>query len=47
MEPNLRHPPKKMGKNDQRVGAQVDRPALQITVNKPFNYKDMISSHLS
>ena len=28
MEPNLRHPPKKMGKNDQRVGAQADRPAI-------------------
>ena len=28
MEPNLRHPPKKMGKNDQRVDAQVDRPAV-------------------
>lgn len=28
MEPNLRHPPKMMGKNDQRVGAQADRPAI-------------------
>ncbi len=28
MEPNLKHPLKKMGKNDQRVGAQADRPAI-------------------
>ena len=28
MVPNLKHPPKKMGKNDQRVDAQVDRPGV-------------------
>lgn len=26
MEPNLRRPLKKMGKNDRRVAAQADRP---------------------
>lgn len=26
MEPNLKHPQKKMGKNDERVDAQVDTP---------------------
>jgi hypothetical protein len=34
MEINLKHPLKKLGKNDQTAGVQVDRPALQITVNK-------------
>lgn len=34
MEINLKHPSKKLGKNDQTAGVQVDRPAFQITVNK-------------
>jgi hypothetical protein len=34
MQPNLKHPPKKMGKNDQTVGAQADRPAIYISVNQ-------------
>lgn len=34
MEINSKHPSKKLGKNDQTAGVQVDRPALQITVNK-------------
>jgi len=34
MEINSKHPLKKLGKNDQTAGVQVDRPALQITVNK-------------
>ena len=31
MEPNLKHPLKKMGKNDQTVAAQDDRPAIYVT----------------
>lgn len=34
MEINSKHPLKKLGKNDQTAGVQVDRPAFQITVNK-------------
>lgn len=33
MELNLKYP-WKMGKNDQTVGVQVDRPAFSITVNR-------------
>lgn len=34
MQPNLKHPLKKMEKNDQTVGAQADRPAIYISVNQ-------------
>jgi hypothetical protein len=31
MEPNLKHPLKKMGKHDQTVAAQGDRPAIYVS----------------
>jgi hypothetical protein len=43
MEINLKHPSKKQGKNDQTAGVQVDRPALQIKVNKPI--RDCLNSN--
>jgi len=36
MELNLKYPLKKLEKNDQKVGVQVDRPA-QITINKTLS----------
>lgn len=33
MEPNSKHLLKKMGKNDQKVGAQADRPTINSNVN--------------
>lgn len=42
MELNLKHPLKNQEKNDRRVGVQVDRPALQITVKKTFQNKDLM-----
>lgn len=33
MELNLKYPRKKKGKNDQRAGAQVDRPAIYNNFN--------------
>lgn len=40
MEPNSKYPLKKLGKNDQKVGVQVDRPAVQITINTNSWQKD-------
>lgn len=39
MELNLKSPLKKLEKNDQKVGAQVDRPA-QIIINETSCHKD-------
>jgi hypothetical protein len=36
MEPNLKHPLKKMGKHDQIVAAQADRPAIYVNFYQNF-----------
>lgn len=42
MVPNSKHPLKKMGKNDQRVDAQVDRPAVMAMCRSPVNKEQYI-----
>lgn len=38
MVPNLKRPLRKMGKSDQKVGAQADRPGINTGVNYNRNY---------
>lgn len=38
MEPSLKHPPMKLGKNDQRVVAQADKPTREgLSINNGIN----------
>lgn len=38
MVPNLKRPLRKMGKSDQKVGAQADRPGINTGVNYNQNF---------